>query len=138
MTAAQAVDVVLVSCEQFPELTGDDRLLLAALKKRGAVNVKIVSWCDCPDQQSAQTRECRDNKTFNWNTAALVVLRSPWDYTKRCDDFLAWVRRVEVQACLANRNANKSCLIDLTEAGAPSVPSVFLPLVPRRKTCALR
>jgi hypothetical protein len=60
------------------------------------------------------------------------VLRSPWDYTQRPAEFLAWCERIGTQTRLLNPlpvvrwNTDKHYLADLAAAGVPVVESFFL------------
>ena len=70
--------VALVTCDLLPELWDDDFPLRDALRGRG-VTVDVVSW---------------DDETADWSAYDLAVIRSPWDYVARRDDFVAWAHRV--------------------------------------------
>jgi glutathione synthase/RimK-type ligase-like ATP-grasp enzyme len=67
----------------------------------------------------------------DWAAYDLLVLRSPWDYSTRRHDFLAWLDRVETLAPLHNPpavvrwNLDKHYLADLATAGVPVIPTVF-------------
>ena len=74
-----SADVALVTWRELPELDPDDRPLAVALRGRGH-EVAIVAW---------------DDPGFDWPAARLVVLRNPWDYYRRFDEFMAWATRVE-------------------------------------------
>src|SRR5437762_244485 len=66
--------IALVTCADLPDLDPDDRLLLAHLAWHGVTVVPAV-W---------------DDPAVDWSVYDLVVLRSPWDYTTRRDEFVAW------------------------------------------------
>ncbi|KFN42612.1 ATP-grasp domain-containing protein [Arenimonas oryziterrae] len=95
----------------------DDDLppLLAALQRAGA-DAQILAW---------------DDPTVSWSRFDVALLRSPWDYTERLAEFLAWARRIDAQTRLLNplhvieRNTDKHYLADLARAGIAVVPSVF-------------
>lgn len=92
----------------------DDELLLERLAGRG-IEAVAPPWDD-PD--------------VDWDAFDLVVARSPWDYTSRLDQFLAWTR--SVGAPLENRadviawNSDKRYLADLADAGVPVVETTFV------------
>ncbi len=80
-----------------------------------------------------------DAEVVSWNTANLdlsafgaAVLRSPWDYADRLDEFLAWCGRAAAQTRLLNPlevvrwNTDKHYLADLGRAGIACVPSTFV------------
>jgi len=108
-----SVDVALVTWRELPELDPDDRPLAATLRARGH-RVAIVAW---------------DDPGFDWSKARLVLLRNPWDYYRRLEQFLAWTERVDAVTSLWNPpavlrwNLHKGYLIELAEAGLPVVPT---------------
>ena len=71
--------------------------------------------------------EVWDDEDVDW-AADLVVVRSTWDYHRRCPEFLAWARRVERISPLLNGadvfawNADKVYLMDLGDH-VPVVPT---------------
>lgn len=60
-----------------------------------------------------------------------MVVRSPWDYTRRHAEFLEWAERVAALTALANPPAvirwstDKRYMADLRAAGVPAVPTSF-------------
>jgi glutathione synthase/RimK-type ligase-like ATP-grasp enzyme len=102
-----------VTWRELPELDPDDRPLAAALGARGH-EVAIVAW---------------DDPGFDWAAARLVLLRNPWDYYRRLDEFLAWAARVDAATSLWNPlailrwNLHKGYLVELAAAGVPVVPT---------------
>jgi glutathione synthase/RimK-type ligase-like ATP-grasp enzyme len=91
-------------------------LLAAALTKRGLA-IDVVDWRD---------------PTIDWSTAAVTVVRSPWDYVDHLTEFLEWAARVSAVSALWNPvellrwNTHKAYLLDVRERGAPVVPTVVL------------
>ena len=67
---------------------------------------------------------------MDWGAAALIAVRSAWDYVDRREDFLAWAERVEAKALLLNGsrvfawNTDKQYLVELGAAGVSVVPTV--------------
>lgn len=110
------VDVALVTCRDLPELDPDDRPLAAALRARG-MQVAIVAW---------------DDPRFDWTASRMAMLRNPWDYFHRLEEFLAWGERVERATRLFNPlpvvrwNLHKGYLVQLAERGAPVVPTALV------------
>ncbi|WP_144121597.1 ATP-grasp domain-containing protein [Catellatospora sichuanensis] len=105
--------VAIVTCAEIPLLEDDDRLVLPALAALG-VDAEPVVW---------------DDPSADWSAYDLVVLRSPWDYAQRHDEFLAWaggvprlVNPVETVAW----NTDKRYLAELAAAGLPVTPTTFL------------
>jgi hypothetical protein len=109
-------DVALVTCRDLPELDPDDRPLAAALSERG-LTVAVVAW---------------DDPAFDWSATGLALLRNPWDYFHRLDEFLAWAARVEQVTRLENPlavvrwNLHKGYLVELAARGAPVVPTALV------------
>ena len=58
----------------------------AALTARGITH-RVVDW---------------DDPTADWADFGLVVIRSPWDYTRRHAEFLRWAEAVAALTDLAN------------------------------------
>lgn len=105
--------VALVTSAAFPDLWDDDHPLRDALRDRG-VKVDAVRW---------------DDPAADWVVYDLVVVRSPWDYVARHEEFVAWARSVPRLANPAHViawNTDKRYLGDLAEAGVPTIPTVFV------------
>jgi glutathione synthase/RimK-type ligase-like ATP-grasp enzyme len=106
--------VLLATFNLMPDGEPGGDLLLEALAARG-VEAAWVCW---------------DDPSVNWSAADLVVVRSTWDYTRRCAEFLAWARSVEVATRLLNGaevfawNADKRYLTALGDL--PVVPTSAL------------
>ncbi|MGC5017953.1 ATP-grasp domain-containing protein [Micromonospora sp. DT47] len=105
--------VALVTCDRLAELDPDDRLVLAPLADRG-VHTETVVW---------------DDPAVDWAGYHLVVLRSPWDYALRRDEFVAWARTVPAlvnPADVVAWNTDKRYLGELSVAGVPTVPTSWV------------
>jgi O-ureido-D-serine cyclo-ligase len=108
--------IALVTAIAAFALDDDLAPLRDALVRAGA-SVAIVAW---------------DDPTVSWGRFDVAVLRSPWDYTQRPAEFLAWCERVGTQTRLLNPlpvvrwNTDKHYLADLGAAGVPVVESVFI------------
>src|SRR5690349_15638409 len=95
----------------------DDLAPLAEAIARAGATPSIVAW---------------DDPTVSWGRFEVAVLRSPWDYTQRPAEFLAWCERIGTQTRLLNPlpvvrwNTDKHYLADLAAAGVPVVASAFL------------
>ena len=67
-----------------------------------------------------------DDPAVDWAGYDLVVLRSPWGYMSRRDDFVAWAARVPRlvnPADVVRWNTDKRYLDELRAAGVPTVPT---------------
>ncbi|MFI5491683.1 RimK family alpha-L-glutamate ligase [Actinoplanes sp. NPDC051859] len=105
--------IALVTADLFPDLYIDDHPLRDALLARGAT-VDAVRW---------------DDPAADWDGYDLVVLRSPWDYQGRHDEFLAWTRtvpRLVNPADIVAWNTDKHYLSELAAAGLPITPTAFV------------
>jgi glutathione synthase/RimK-type ligase-like ATP-grasp enzyme len=112
--------VALVTCAELPDLDPDDRLLLEPLRRHG-IAAEAAVW---------------DDSGVDWGGYDLVLLRSPWDYSWRRDEFVAWAAAVPDLPCGASRLANpagvvagntdKRYLARLAAAGVPVVPTEWL------------
>ncbi|GAA2668482.1 ATP-grasp domain-containing protein [Actinoplanes palleronii] len=105
--------VALVTCDLFPDLWDDDHPLRDALVARG-VAVDAVSW---------------DDTGADWSRYDLTVIRSPWDYVARHDQFVAWARsvpRLANPADIIAWNTDKRYLSELAAAGVPIIPTTFV------------
>ncbi len=107
----------LATCARLPELTDDDRLLLDALRRRGADAAPVV-W---------------DDPSAAWAAFDAVAIRSCWDYHLHLPRFLDWLEALERAGvavwnppALVRWNAHKRYLRVLRDAGVPIVPTAFL------------
>ncbi len=65
----------------------------------------------------------------DWSAFDLIVMRSPWDYPQRTDEFLAWLDslpadRVLNPPALVRWNLDKRYLLDLEAHGVSIVPTI--------------
>jgi hypothetical protein len=105
--------VAFVTCGELPDLDPDDRLVIGPLARRGITVVPAV-W---------------DDKAVDWDGFDLVVLRSPWDYSARRDEFVAWtqtVPRLANPAGVVRDNTDKRYLAGLAAAGVTVVATQWL------------
>lgn len=108
--------VVLATCSDLPGLHHDDEALLVALAARD-VPVRILAW---------------DDPSVDWADAALVVIRSTWDYVPRREQFISWAARVDAVTTLWNPaevirwNTDKHYLRTMADAAVPTVPTRWL------------
>lgn len=98
------------------DLDRDTHLLLPALRERGAAAEALV-WHD-PE--------------VAWEDYDLLVLRSPWDYVLRPQEFREWLARIEAAGVpllntpqLVRWNMDKRYLDQLAAAGVGVVPTTY-------------
>ena len=104
--------VAVVSSKIAAGMSDDDPILLQALERAGH-EALLWNWDDAHD----------------WTSVDVALVRSPWDYFERADEFLPWLEATRSQVRFINEpqtllwNFNKRYLIELGEAGLPIVPS---------------
>lgn len=93
-----------------------DLPLLQAACARAGIDAEIRAW---------------DDGSVSWARYDAALLRSPWDYTARRADFLAWCDRAAALTRLWNPpeivrwNTDKRYLADLAAAGVAVVPTAY-------------
>jgi glutathione synthase/RimK-type ligase-like ATP-grasp enzyme len=91
----------------------EDACLAEALERRGA-RVERVDWAD---------------PTVDWRSFDVALIRQVWDYFERYDEFRRWLDRVAGCTHVINPvdiirwNAHKRYLVELADAGVPTVPT---------------
>ncbi len=108
--------VALATSSKYPNLTDDDRLLLAPLADRG-IQAEPAVWND---------------PSHDWSSNRAVVIRSCWDYHLQPEKFLRWVADLEAAnipifnpPSIIRWNTHKSYLRDLETKGVPIVPTYW-------------
>jgi glutathione synthase/RimK-type ligase-like ATP-grasp enzyme len=106
--------IAFVTSAALPDLTADDRLAVRALAGLGLEAVPAI-W---------------DDAAVDWMRFAAVVVRSPWDYFVRADEFARWLDRLEAMraplwnpAALLRWNMDKRYLRELERSGVRGVPT---------------
>jgi glutathione synthase/RimK-type ligase-like ATP-grasp enzyme len=105
-----------VTCREALGIDYDMPLLLEAVRAAG-IAVDEVCW---------------DDESIDWSTYDQVVIRSTWDYHRRYDDFMQWVRAVSSVSTMNNSldvitwNTDKHYLAEVAAMGLPVVPTVFI------------
>jgi len=107
--------VALVTSSKLPNLTADDRLLLAPLEH--GIQAEPAIW---------------DDAAVDWSSYDAIVLRSTWDYHLKPEKFLRWIDAQATAgtplwnpATLVCWNANKTYLRDLDAKGIAIVPTIW-------------
>jgi glutathione synthase/RimK-type ligase-like ATP-grasp enzyme len=104
------------TCSQYRNLTADDRILAAALEKRGIKVVPVV-WTET----NAESLQCD-----------LLVVRSVWDYHLRPQDFMRWIDGVSGRMPVLNPpemirwNMDKRYLLEIEAAGFPLPRTLYV------------
>ena len=103
--------VLLATCGWFPEGEPGHAALDAALDARG-IDARWALW---------------DDATVDWSEAAVIAVRSTWDYDSRVGEFLGWASGLGPTLLNGFRvfrwNVDKAYLLDLLDAGLPVVPT---------------
>ncbi|WP_454118245.1 ATP-grasp domain-containing protein [Microbacterium lacticum] len=113
--SGQRIGIVVTDAYAHEDPDHDTPILLDALRARG-VSAEAIVWHD----------ESVDLSAFD-----LLVIRSPWDYPERTDDFLAWIDRAAALTRVVNTphtmrwNLDKHYLAELEGAGVRIVPTTF-------------
>lgn len=108
--------VALVSCAEARHHDHDLDLIVRALGDRGRI-AEVVDW---------------DDSSQDWSRFEVAIVRSPWDYHRRYDEFLHWVDHASGQTQLLNSkeilqwNTNKVYLGEMIDAGIPVIPTTFV------------
>ena len=106
--------VAIASIESMPSTFTDDQVLVAELRDRGA-EAEIEPW---------------DRTGVDWRGFDTVVIRSPWDYSRRRDEFLAWCDSVgpglQNPADVVRWNSDKAYLGDLAGDGLAVVETTYV------------
>lgn len=114
--------LAIATCAEFGQLTPDDQLLAAALRRAGLEVVPCV-W-NADDVQ--------------WDRFDGVLIRSVWDYHLAQPSFLEWVERTGRTLPVWNHpdlirwNASKDYLQELAAGGIPTIPTIWIGRGPER------
>lgn len=109
------IRICFATCAKMPQLQADDRPVVDALERRGAL-VTAAPW---------------NGPLAPFETADLVVVRSTWDYWDDPAEFGLWLERLAKLARVANAprlmrwNLDKRYLLDLARRGAPLPPTAL-------------
>lgn len=125
-TAAPPRIAVATTAADSPYPDPEARLLGEELTARGCA-AQAVAW----------------DAGVDWAAYDLVVVRSPWDYFERLEEFLAWVGHVATVSRIVNPpsvirwNSHKGYLNELGARGVPVLPTLTLPAGDRGAAFAL-
>ncbi|BFP43334.1 hypothetical protein FGF1_41790 [Flavobacteriaceae bacterium GF1] len=121
------LDVVLLTADAYLDaetqnplarnVVLEDGLVAKALKNEG-LNLDIKSWSD---------------PLFDWNSTDYVLIRTPWDYFERFEDFMAWFQTTSKKTkfinseALVHWNIDKNYLKELRDKGIRLPNTYFIP-----------
>lgn len=111
-----AQSIALVSCAEAREHDTDLPLLVRAFGDRGIL-ANIVNW---------------DDESIDWTSFRAAIIRSPWDYHRRYNEFLSWIDKVSARTVVFNSsdivawNTNKVYLQELIDADIPVIPTTYV------------
>lgn len=93
--------ISFVTSNEIPNGTNDDQLLLAGMQSAGH-EVHYSVWSD---------------PSAHWQSYDLICIRSPWDYYKKRNAFLAWALKVQAQLInpysIVSWNSSKTYLLEI-------------------------
>ncbi|QHL88843.1 hypothetical protein GU926_15975 [Nibribacter ruber] len=79
------------------------------------------------------TVEVWNDPAVNWQQYEVAILKSPWDYFNRIEEFMAWLDKIEGLGVrllnpidIVRWNTDKHYLLEIEKAGLPVVPSALL------------
>ncbi len=112
-SSLRAVNIAVATCTVMPDQFTDDQLVISELESLGA-EVTYEPW----------------DAEIDWASYDAVAVRSPWDYSKRRDEFVKWADSVgpnlHNSAELLRWNSDKAYVADLDAAGIPIVETLFV------------
>lgn len=107
----------MLTCENLPNLTPADQLLIPALAKH-SVYAEAVLW---------------DDKNIDWQDYDYLIFRNTWDYFEKENEFNIWLDTIEKMGIKTlntiktiNQNKHKFYLRDLEKKGIKIIPTRFI------------
>lgn len=113
--SGERIALVTTDAEFLGDEERDIAYLVPALERRG-FDVATPIWYD---------------QDVDWTGFDLAVMRSPWDYPDRFDEFMSWLDSVCNQVRVLNPpelirwDMDKHYLLDLIDQGVPCAPMAF-------------
>lgn len=109
--------IAIATYPEKPEIQSDD-LLFTELLKQSDIQLLGISW---------------DDQETVWSDYDLVIIRSPWDYYKRENEFHLWLEKLEHQKAkvlnpvfVIRENMEKSYLRKLEDSGVSIIPTRWI------------
>jgi len=107
--------IAFATSSEFPNLIKDDLLVVNKLAAYGIQAVPAI-W---------------DDPTVNWSQFAAVIVRSPWDYFLKPDNYYQWIKSfLNNKTKLLNSpqaildNIDKRYLLDFEQQGIAIIPTI--------------
>jgi glutathione synthase/RimK-type ligase-like ATP-grasp enzyme len=109
--------IALLTCEKLPDLTPQDRPLIAELAKYG-ITATAVIW---------------DDPSINWSDFDYLVFRNTWDYFEKETEFNLWLDQIEQLGiktlnpiAIIKQNKHKFYLRVMEQQGVKILPTLFI------------
>ncbi len=109
--------IAILTCDQLPELTQEDQLLLPELAKN---NIEA-------------TAEIWNDAEVNWKSFDYLVFRNTWDYFEKETEFNLWLDQLEKLGIktlnpidVIKKNKHKFYLREMEQQGVPILPTIFI------------
>ncbi len=108
--------IALITASEARDHDKDLQPAFNALVARG-VDVEIHNW---------------DDAAVDWKRFAVAIVRSPWDYHRRFDEFSTWLKEVSRVTTLHNSadviawSLDKRYLSECVAANIPTIPTLFV------------
>ena len=107
----------ILTCENLPELTLEDQLLLPELAKHNITAIAAI-W---------------DDKSIQWSDFDYLIFRNTWDYFEKETTFNTWLHHIEQLGVktlnsidIIKNNKHKFYLREMEKQGITILPTVFL------------
>jgi glutathione synthase/RimK-type ligase-like ATP-grasp enzyme len=109
--------IALLTCEKLPDLTPQDRPLIAQLARHD-ITATAVIW---------------DDPSINWNDFDYLVFRNTWDYFEKETEFNLWLDQIEKLGiktlnpiAIIKQNKHKFYLREMEQQGIKILPTLFI------------
>lgn len=111
------MNIALLTCENLPELTPADQLLIPELAKHN-ITASAQIWND---------------QSINWTDFDYLIFRNTWDYFEKENEFNLWLDQIEKLGIktlnaieVIKQNKHKFYLKEMEKKGIPIIPTVFI------------
>ena len=109
--------IAILTCNQLPELTPQDRPLILELAKHSIVAIPVI-W---------------DSPNVNWSDFDYLVFRNTWDYFEKEVQFNTWLTKIEKlgiktlnSIAIIKENKHKFYLREMEQQGVQILPTIFI------------